>query len=160
MALADKDREMTALRRGIALVAAGCLVLAGCDAKPTLSADELAHRANAICARYRVAYRGGRSLKTRAQVLRYLGRTEPAQRREEGELRALHPSKEQRPAVQRLLDDVHKAGGLLIDLRVAVASRDGNRQVEIIRRLGIQARRTTKEARALGWTVCATPPDS
>jgi hypothetical protein len=49
---------------------------------------------------------------------------------------------------------------LLIDLRVAVASRDGNRQVEIIRRLGIQARRTTKEARALGWTVCATPPDS
>ena len=151
---------MNSLRSGIALVAVTSLVVAGCDDGPTLSAAELAHRANAICARYRIAYRGGRSLKTRADVLRYLDRTEPAQRREERELRALHPSKEQRRAMRRLLEDVHEAAGLLTDLRGAVATRDGNRQAEIIRRLGIQGRRTTKEARALGWTVCATPPDS
>jgi hypothetical protein len=151
---------MTALRRRVALVAVSGLVLAGCGDKATLSPDELAQRANAICARYRVAYRGGRSLETRTEVLRYLDRMEPVQRREERELRALHPSKEQRPAVRRLLEDVHVAGGLLVDLRIAVGSRDGNRQVEIIRRLGIQGRRTTREARALGWTVCATPPDA
>ena len=151
---------MNLLRSGIALVTVTGLVAAGCDDGSTLSAAELAHRANAICARYRIAYRGGRSLKTRAEVLRYLDRTEPAQRREERALRALHPSKEQQPAVRRVLDDVHDAARLLVDLRGAVATRDGNRQVEIIRRLGIQGRRTTKEARGLGWTVCATPPDS
>jgi hypothetical protein len=159
MISADRDPEMTALRRGVALAAVSGLVIAGCGAKPTLSADKLAQRANAICARYRVAYRGGQSLKTRADVLRYLDRNAPLQRREERELAALHPTKTQRVAVRRLLDDVHQAGRLLLSLRHAVAASDGDRQVEIIRRLGEQGRRTTKEARALGWTVCATRPD-
>jgi hypothetical protein len=155
---------MTRSRRRVAVIALSGLVLAGCDSKgppskPTLSAHELARRANAICARYRIAYRGGRSLKTREEVLRYLDRTRPLQRRQERELRALHPPKELRSAVEHLLDDAHKAQVLLNHLRTAVASRDGNRQIEIMRQLGIHTRRDRKELRSLGWTVCASPPE-
>ena len=88
--LADRVRDMTGFRSGVAVIALGVLVLARCDSKrspsqPKLSARELANRANALCARYRIAHRGGRSLKTREEVLRYLDRTRPVQRRQERE---------------------------------------------------------------------------
>jgi hypothetical protein len=152
---------MVALRHGVALVAvSGAVVCAGCGGKTTLSANEVAHRANAICARYKVVYRGGLSPKSNADVLRYLDRTKPFQKREEGELRALQVPKEQRPAVERLLDLAHHGQDLLNNLRAATAAHDGNRQIELLHRLGINSRRAIKEARALGWTVCASPPGS
>jgi hypothetical protein len=49
---------------------------------------------------------------------------------------------------------------LLNRLRTAVASRDGDRQIEIMRQLGSHARRERKELRSLGWTVCANPRSS
>jgi hypothetical protein len=155
---------MNGLRRRVALIALSGLVLAGCHSKAppsksTLSAHELARRANAICARYRIAYRRGQSLDTREKALRYLDRTRPVQRREERELRALRPPKELQSAVEHLLDDAHEAQVLLNHLRTAVATRDGNRQVAIMRQLGTHARRDRKELRALGWAVCASPPE-
>jgi len=61
--------------------------------------------------------------------------------------------------VEHVLDDAHEARVLLNQLRTAAANRDGNRQIEIMRQLGIHARRDRKELRSLGWTVCASPPE-
>jgi hypothetical protein len=138
----------------------GLIVCAGCGAKPEPSKGELARRANAICARYKAVYRGGLSPKSNADVLRYLDRTKPFQKREERELRALQVPKELRPAVGRLLDHAHDGQDLLDSLRAATAAREGKRQIELLRQLGVNARRTIKEARALGWTVCASSPNS
>lgn len=154
---------MTRLRRTVAVIALGGLVLAGCDSKARSSksspaAQELASRANAICARYRIAYRRGGSLDTREKALRYLDRTRPVERREERELRALHPPEELRSAVEHLLDGAHESQVLLNRLRTAVASRDGDRQIEIMRQLRSHTRRDRKELRSLGWTVCASSP--
>jgi hypothetical protein len=152
---------MAALHRRIALVAMGGLIVCtGCGAKPMSSKSELARRANAICARYKAVYRGGLAPKSNADVLRYLDRTKPFQKREESELRVLQVPKKQRPAVERLLGHAHHGQDLLNSLRAATAAHDGNRQIELLRQLGDNARRTIKEARALGWTVCASPPNS
>jgi type II secretory pathway component PulM len=130
--------------------------LCGCGAS-SLSADELARRANAICARYQHVYRGGgAALHTRTAVVRYLDRTIPAAAREERELRALHPRRNEAAKVQRLLDHVRAARRILVQLRNADAVHDDATAVKVGRRLGVETRRTTKEARALGWTVCAS----
>jgi hypothetical protein len=60
--------------------------------------------------------------------------------------------------VQRLLDHVRAADRTLVRLRNAWATHDYATGVKIGRRLKVEIGRTTKEARALGWTVCASDP--
>ncbi len=134
------------------------VALCGCGGS-SLSADGLARRANAICGRYQLVYRGGGSLlKTNSAVVRYLDRTIPAAAREERELRALHPSQNEAAKVRSLLDRVRAGRRILIQLRNAEAGHDDTAAARLGRRLGVETRRTTKEARALHWTVCASAP--
>jgi hypothetical protein len=60
--------------------------------------------------------------------------------------------------VQRLLDHVRAADRTLVQLRNAWATYDYATGVKIGRRLKVEIGRTAKEARALGWTVCASDP--
>ena len=141
-----------------ALLAAVATALCGCGGESGLSADELAQRANAICARYQPLYRTITRAHTGAAIVRYLDRTRPASLREERELRALRPRRSEASKVQRLLDHVRAADRTLVQLRNAWVTHDYATGVNIGRRLKGQIRRTTKEARALGWTVCASDP--
>jgi hypothetical protein len=144
--------------RRFALLAAVATALSGCGGESGLSADELAQRANAICARYQPLYRTIINAHTGAAVVRYLDRTRPASLREERELGALRPRRHEAPKVQRLLDHVRAADRTLVQLRDAWATHDYPTGLKIGRRLKVEIRRTTKEARALGWTVCASDP--
>jgi hypothetical protein len=141
-----------------ALLAAVAVAPCGCGGESGLSADELAQRANAICARYQPLYRTVTNAQTGAAIVRYLDRTRLASLREERELRALRPRRNEAPKVQRLLDHVRAADHVLIQLRNAWATHDYAAGVKIGRGLRVEIRRTTKEARALGWTVCASDP--
>ncbi len=144
--------------RRFALLAAGATALSGCGAESGLSTGELAQRANAICVRYQPLYRAGAKAKTRTAILRSLDRALPASTREERGLRALRPRRNEAPKVQRLLDHVRAANQMLLQLRNATAARDDATAIKIGRWLAVLTRRTTKEARALGWTVCASDP--
>ena len=139
-------------------LAAVAAALCGCGGESGLSADELAQRANAICARYQPLYRTITNAHTGAAIVRYLDRTRPASLREERELRALRPRRNEAPKVQRLLDHVRAADHMLVQLRNAWATRDYATGVKIGGRLRVEIRQATKEARALGWTVCASDP--
>ena len=141
-----------------ALLAGLVAALVGCGGKSALSADELARRANAICASYQPLYRTITNVETGAAVVRYLDRTRPAAIREERELRALQPRRNEDLKVQRLLDHVHAANRTLVQLRNAWAAHDYATAARVGRRLSLQIRMTTKEARALGWSVCASDP--
>jgi hypothetical protein len=141
-----------------ALLAAFVTALLGCGGQSGLSADELAQRANAICARYQPLYRNITNAHTAAAIVRYLDRTRPASLREERELRALQPRRNDARKVQRLLDHVRAADRTLVQLRNAWAMHDYITGVKIGPRLKVEIRRTTEEARALGWTVCASDP--
>src|SRR3989442_1095517 len=57
-----------------------------------------------------------------------------------------------------LLDHVHAARRILAQLRNAEAAHDDAPAVKLGRRLGVETRQTTKDARALHWTVCASAP--
>jgi hypothetical protein len=140
------------------LLAAIAAALCGCGSESGLSANELAQRANAICAKYQPLYRTITNAHTGAAIVRYLDRTRPASLREERELRALRPRRNEATKVQRLLDHVRAANRTLVQLRDAWARHDYATGVKIGRRLKVEIRRTTKEARALGWTVCASDP--
>ncbi len=141
-----------------ALLAGLVAALVGCGGESAPSADELARRANAICASYQPLYRTITNVETGAAVVRYLDRTRPAAIREERELRALRPRRNEALKVQRLLDHVHAASRTLVQLRNAWAAHDYSTAARIGRRLSVQIRMTTKEARARGWTVCASDP--
>src|SRR5439155_25929520 len=97
-------------------------------------------------------------LETSSALVRYLDRTRPAAIREERYLRALQPRRNEALKVQRLLDHVHAANRTLVQLRNAWAAHDYATATRIGRRLSLQIRMTTKEARALGWSVCASDP--
>jgi hypothetical protein len=144
--------------RRFALLAAVATALCGCGGESGLSADELAQRANAICARYQPIYRNGAAAHTRIAIVRYLDRTLPAADREERELRALRPRRNEATKVQRLLDHVRASKRTLVQLRNATAAHDAAAATKVWRRLAVENRLTTKEARALGWTVCASDP--
>jgi hypothetical protein len=144
--------------RRFALLAAVATALGGCGGESGLSADELAQRANAICARYQPIYRKGAAAHTRAAIVRYLDRTLPAAEREERELRALRPRRNEAAKVQRLLVHVRASKRTLVQLRNATAAHDAAAATKVWRRLAVENRLTTKEARALGWTVCASDP--
>jgi hypothetical protein len=147
----------SSIRRFVPL-AAIATALCGCGSESGLSADELAQRANAICAKYQPLYRTITNAHAGAAIVRYLDRTRPASLREERELRALRPSRNEATKVQRLLDHVRAANRTLVQLRNAWATHDYATDAKIGRRLKVEIRRTTKEARALGWTVCASDP--
>ena len=142
----------------LALLAGIATVFSGCGGESGLSAGELAQRANRICASYRPLYRTITNAHTGAAIVRYLDRTRPASLREERELRALRPRRNEAPRVRRLLDHVHAANRMLVQFRDALAAHDHATTVKIGRGLGVEVRLTTKEARALGWTVCASDP--
>jgi hypothetical protein len=144
--------------RRFALLAAVATALGGCGGESGLSADELAQRANAICARYQPIYRKGAAAHTRAAIVRYLDRTLPAAEREERELRALRSRRNEAAKVQRLLVHVRASKRTLVQLRSATAAHDAAAATKVWRRLAVENRLTTKEARALGWTVCASDP--
>jgi hypothetical protein len=144
--------------RRFALLAAGATALSGCGAESGLSTAELAQRANAICAHYQPLYRAAAKAQTPIAIVRALDRTLPAAAREERELRALRPRRNRAPQVQRLLDHVRAADRMLVQLRNATAARDDATAIKVGRRLAVLTRRTTKEARTLGWTVCASDP--
>lgn len=144
--------------RRFALLAAVATPLCGCGGESGLSSDELAQRANAICARYQPLYRTITRAHTDGAIVRYLDRTRPAALREERELRLLRPRWNEAPKVRRLLGHVRAADRILVELRNAWATHDYAAGVKIGRRLKVQVRRSTKEARALGWTVCASDP--
>jgi hypothetical protein len=144
--------------RRFALLAAVATAFCGCGGESGLPADELAQRADAICARYQPLYATITKAQTGPAIVRYLDRTRPASLREERELRALRPRRNEAPKVQRLLDHVRAADRTLVQLRNAWATHDYATGVKIGRRLKVEIRRTTKEARALGWTVCASDP--
>jgi hypothetical protein len=144
--------------RRFAFFAGAVTVFSGCGAESRLSSTELAQRANAICARYQSLYRSGANAQTRVATVRYLDRTMPAAAREERELRALRPRRNEAPRVQRLLDDVRVANRLEAQLRNALAAHDDTAAIRVLRRIAASTRRTTKEARALGWTICASDP--
>ena len=144
--------------RRFALLAAVATALGGCGGETGLSADELAQRANSICARYQPIYRKGAGAHTRIAIVRYLDRTLPAADREERELRALRPRRNEAAKVQRLLDHVRASKRTLTQLRDATAAHDAAAATKVWRRLAVENRLTTKEARALGWTVCASDP--
>jgi hypothetical protein len=59
--------------RRFALLAGLVTALVGCGGDSALSADELAQRANAICASYQPLYRTITNVETGAAVVRYLG---------------------------------------------------------------------------------------
>jgi hypothetical protein len=145
---------------GLALLAGMATAVSDCSGASRLSRDELAKRANAICARYGPAYATGKDGATRKAVLRYLDRNRPVAAREERELRALRAGPHGAAKVRRLLDNVHAARLILDQLRVALAKHKDARSVTLVRRLGVVGRRTSQEARALGWTVCASPPQA
>jgi hypothetical protein len=144
--------------RRFALLAAVATALCGCGGESGLSADGLAQRANAICARYQPIYRKGAGAHTRRAIIRYLDRTLPAADREERELRALRPRRNEAAKVQRLLEHVRASKRTLVQLRNATAAHDAATATKVWRRLAVENRLTTKEARALGWTVCASDP--
>jgi hypothetical protein len=144
--------------RRFVLLAAVATALGGCGGETGLSADGLARRANAICARYQPIYRKGAGAHTRAAIVRYLDRTLPAADREERELRALRPRRNEAAKVQRLLDHVRASKRTLVQLRNARAAHNAAAATKVWRRLAGENRLTTKEARALGWTVCASDP--
>ena len=144
--------------RRFALLAAVVTALCGCGGESGLSADELAQSANAICARYQPIYRKGAGAHTRIAIVRYLDRTLPTADREERQLRALRPRRNEAAKVQRLLDHVQASKRTLVQLRNATAAHDAAAATKVWRRLAIENRLTTKEARALGWTVCASDP--
>jgi hypothetical protein len=141
-----------------ALLAGVVMLFSGCGGESGLSASELAERANRICARYKPLYGTVTNAHTDAAVVRYLDRTRPASLREQRELRALRPRQNDVPPVQRLVDHVRVANRMLDQLRNALAAHDHATAVKLVRRLGVETRLTTKEARALGWTVCASDP--
>jgi hypothetical protein len=141
-----------------ALLAAVATASSGCGAESGLSAAELAHRANAICARYQPLYRAAAKAQTRIAVIRSLDRTLPASAREERELRALQPRRNEASKVQRLVDHIRAANRMFVQLRNATAARDDATAIRVGRRLAVLIGGTTKEARALGWTVCASDP--
>jgi len=147
----------SSIRRFVVL-AAVATALCGCGGESGLSADELAQRANAICARYQPIYRRGADAHTRTAIVRYLDRTLPAADREERELRALRSRQNEADKVQRLLDHVRASKRTLVQLRNATAAHDAAAATKVWRRLAVENRLTTKEARALGWTVCASDP--
>jgi hypothetical protein len=144
--------------RRFVLLAAVATASSGCGDESGLSGAELAQRANAICARYKPLYRADANTQTRVAILRDMDRTRLASAREERELRALRPRRSDAPKVQRLLDHVHAAIRLLVQLRSASAVHDDATAIRIGRRLAVLTRLTTKEARALSWTVCASDP--
>ena len=144
--------------RRFAFFAGAATAFSGCGAESGLSSTALAQRANAICARYQPLYRAGANAQTRVATVRYLDRTMPAAAREERELRALRPRRNEAPRVQRLLDHVREAHHLEAQLRNATAAHDDTTAITVGRRVAILTRRTTKEARALGWTTCASDP--
>jgi hypothetical protein len=144
--------------RRFGLLAGVATALCGCGSESGLSADELARRANAICARYQPLYGTVDNVHTGAAVVRYLDRTRPASLREARELRALRPRPSEVPKVTRLLDHVRAARRTLVQLRNAWATHDYATGVKIGRRLKVEFRRTAGEARALGWSVCASDP--
>jgi hypothetical protein len=142
----------------LALLAGVATAFSGCGGESALSAAKLAQRANAICASYRPLYRTITTDQTDAAVVRYLDRTRPAALREERELGALRPRRSEAPKVQRLLDHVRAANRMLVQLRNAWAAHDHATAVKIGRKLSVETRLTTPEARALGWTVYASDP--
>jgi hypothetical protein len=73
-------------------------------------------------------------------------------------LRALRPRRNEAGKVQRLLDHVRASKRTLVQLRSATAAHDAAAATKVWRRLAVENRVTTKEARALGWTVCASDP--
>jgi hypothetical protein len=153
-----RGRSTRNLRR-VVLFAGVATAVSGCGASSRLSAQELAARANSICARYRHAYRGGGSaLHTPKAVVDYLDRTHPVALREERDLRALRPGPKEAAKVEQLLRDVDAANRMLVELRTVVARNQKAQALELTRRLEVNSRRTTTEARALGWTVCARRP--
>ena len=144
--------------RRFALLAAVATAFSGCGGESGLSAADLTQRANAICARYQPLYRRGANAHTRIAIVRYLNRTLPAADREERELRALRPRRNEAAKVQRLLDYVRASKRTLVQLRNATVAHDDATAIRVGRRLAVLTRRTTKEAQALGWTVCAGDP--
>jgi hypothetical protein len=144
--------------RRFALLAAVATALCGCGGESGLSADVLAQRANAICARYQPIYRKGAAAHTRIAIVRYLDRTLPAADREERELRGLRARRNEAAKVQRLLDHVRASKRTLVQLRNATAAHDAAAATKVWRRLAVENRLTTKEAQALGWTICASDP--
>jgi hypothetical protein len=144
--------------RRFVFLAGVATAFSGCGAESGLSSAELAQRANAICARYKPLYHAGANAQTRSATVRYLDRTMPASAREERELRALRPRRNVAPKVRRLLDHVREAIDLEAQLRNATAAHDDTSAIKVGRRVAALTRRTTKEARALGWTICASDP--
>src|SRR5919201_1959051 len=145
-------RDSQKIRRFV-LLAGVATTLCGCGSSG-LSADELAKRANAICTRYEAAYRPGSNPATVKAFIRYVDRTRPIAAEQEGELRALRPRPEEAAKVRRLLDDVHAGNRVYVQLRNAFAAHPDTLPVKLVRRLRVVRRRSTQEARALGWTVC------
>jgi hypothetical protein len=144
--------------RGFGLFAGVAIALGGCGGSSRLSADELAKRADAICARYQAAYRRGSSPTTVKAFIRYVDRTRPIAAREERELRALQPGPSEVAKVRRLLDDVRTANQIYLGLRNAFVAHPDVVPADLARRLRVVTRRNTEQARALGWTVCAADP--
>jgi hypothetical protein len=144
--------------RRFVLLAAVATASSGCGDESGLSGAELAQRANAICARYKPLYRADANTQTRVAILRDMDRTRLASAREERELRALRPRRNEAGKVQRLLDHVRASKRTLVQLRSATAAHDATAATKVWRRLAVENRVTTKEARALGWTVCASDP--
>ena len=129
--------------RRFALLAAVATAVCGCGGETGLSADKLAQRANAVCARYQPIYRKGAGAHTRIAIVRYLDRTLPAADREERELRALRPRRNEAAKVQRLLDHVRASKRTLVQLRNATAAHDAAAATKVWRRLAVEKRLTT-----------------
>ena len=137
--------------RRFALLAAVAIALCGCGGESGLSADGLAQRANAICARYQPIYRKGAAAHTGIAIVRYLDRTLPAADREERELRALRARRNEAAKVQRLLDQVRASKRTLVQLRSATAAHDAAAATKVWRRLAVVPREVVHPGLSGGW---------
>jgi hypothetical protein len=145
-------------RRTIALVAALCVVAAGCgggDGGGRLSRDDYVSKADAICLATVQKRQALSAPTTLAGIPRYVDRALPLLDAARSDLRALRPPAELEDKVAAWLAAIGEERDALADLRSAAKEKNGAK----VRAIGSQGvaieQRARARARAIGLVDCA-----
>jgi hypothetical protein len=154
---------MTTIRRAgavaalaVALAAAGC---GGGGGDDRLSKQELATKANAICARY--SQEGDRltapkDITDPKQAHAFFAKAHDIAKRQQDALERLKPAASAKAQYTAMTGATGKATALLGDLTAAAAAKDAQKGANLLQRLQPDSDAVDRTANALGATRCAS----